>query len=349
MHEGQKWLEYDEKPDTMSGYHRRVHMNLPQVDIGNMDIKLRLGGLLLNVLFVRFGYFHRTIAEHSHSQGSYELHYIPSGYGELVVQGRRYPIVPGTLYMTGPDVAHEQIPDLEDPMAEYCIFFEVRTGNIPASQQHPLTDEPVLGELLTSTPFWFGREDGGLMPLFELIAEELSRRRIGMHRMITNLLEMILIRTIRLYAQEDIHPTVPAKTLDDSRMLIIENNFMYHASTISLKALSEKLGLSERQTDRIIRKQYGMSFQDKKKQARMMTAARLLRTTDWRVTEIARQTGYSTVEQFSHSFKKYYGMTASAYRHQSRAQPTAVTEHAGATPVQLGYENENDHPRRWSR
>lgn len=295
-----------------------MNINLPRVDIGNMDIKLRLGGLLLNVLFVRFGVFSQTIAEHSHSFGSYELHYIPSGYGELIVHGRRYPIVPGTLYMTGPGVAHEQIPDRVDPMAEYCMFFEVRTPAPPAAQSQTIPCEPALAELLLSAPFWYGRDEGDLMPLFHMLAEELAQRRLGLHQMATNLLEMILIRTIRQYAQGEIHPIVPAKTLDDSRMMIIENSFMYHASTITLGALSRMIGLSERQTDRIIRRQYGMSFRQKKKQARMAAAARLLKTTDWQVTEIARQTGYATVEQFSHSFKQYYGLTATEYRSQAQ-------------------------------
>lgn len=293
-------------------------MNLPQVDIGNMDIKLRIGESLLNVLFVRFGYFHTSVAEHSHSHGSYELHYIPSGKGELIVQGRRYPIAPGTLYMTGPDVAHEQIPDPDDPMAEYCIFFEVISHQTAHKHRRSIPQEPALSDLLLSTPFWFGSDDGDLMLLFKLLAEELSERRLGLHHMATNILEMILIRTIRQYSETEISPTIPAKTLDDSRMIIIENSFMYHSSSITLKALSEKLGLSERQTDRIIRKQYGMSFQEKKRQVRMSTAARLLKTTDWYVTEIAKQTGYTSVEQFSHSFKRFYGMTATEYRVQAR-------------------------------
>jgi len=217
-------------------------------------------------------------------------------------------------------------------MAEYCIFFEVKTPISPASQHQTITQEPALAELLLSTPFWFGRDDGGLMPLFELLAEELGQRRPGLHQMATNLLEMILIRTIRQYAQTEIHPSVPAKTLDDSRMMIIENSFMHHASSITLKALSEELGLSERQTDRIIRKQYGMSFQQKKKQARMATASRLLKTTDWHVSEIARCTGYATVEQFSHTFRSFYGMTATEFRNKKKEQQHHAPDHQPQQP-----------------
>ena len=90
-------------------------MELPKVSIENMNVKISLGGLLLNVLYVRFGYFYQSFVEHSHSIKSYELHYIPRGQGILVANGCKYPIHPGTLYMTGPDIVHEQITEPSDP------------------------------------------------------------------------------------------------------------------------------------------------------------------------------------------------------------------------------------------
>ncbi|KUP25124.1 hypothetical protein [Paenibacillus sp. DMB5] len=53
-------------------------MKLPSINIDHMDIKLNLEGFVLNVLYVKFGYFYRPMPEHSHSHNSYELHYIPA-------------------------------------------------------------------------------------------------------------------------------------------------------------------------------------------------------------------------------------------------------------------------------
>lgn len=85
---------------------------------------------MLNVLYVKFGIFYQSFLEHNHSMKSYELHYIPRGQGILVANGSKYPIEPDTLYMTGPDIVHEQNTVLSDPMEEYCICFEVLTNNI---------------------------------------------------------------------------------------------------------------------------------------------------------------------------------------------------------------------------
>ncbi|KRF06056.1 AraC family transcriptional regulator [Paenibacillus sp. Soil766] len=292
-------------------------MKLPPIQIENMDIKLTLGEFVLNVLYVKFGYFYTSMHEHSHSQGSYEFHYIPTGRGTLIAQGKQFPITPGTLFMTGPDVMHEQITDTHDPMAEYCIFFEVLPGDSPPSvAKKSSIKETALSELLVSTPFWIGSDKGNMMELFEMLASELSRPSIGFHHMVTNILEMIIIRLIRGYKdhQSSLFP-IPLKTLDDSRLLIIENCFLYQYPSITLKQLAGELGLSTRQTERTIIKQYGVSFKDKKLKARMNAASRLLKTKDMSIHAVAQQVGFSSSEQFSNAFKKYFGITATQYKH----------------------------------
>lgn len=291
-------------------------MKLPDINIGNLDIKLTLDRVMLNVLYVKFGYFYMPMPEHSHSQGSYELHYIPTGQGILKAQGKHYSISPGTLFVTGPNVVHEQIPDPEDPMAEYCIFFEMLPGNTFSSTvTHSCVKEPSLSELLVSTPFWIGQEGGKMLELFEMLAEELSLQKIGVHHMATNILEMIVICLLRHYRKNvaTISP-LPQKTLDDSRLLMIENSFLYHYNSITLQQLANELGLSTRQTERVVHKQYGMSFKDKKLQARMAAASRLLLTKDTSISVIAAQVGFSSPEQFSNVFKKYFGMTPTIYK-----------------------------------
>lgn len=84
---------------------------------------------------------------------------------------------------------------------------------------------------------------------------------------------------------------------------MIENCFLYDYNSITLQQLANQLGLSTRQTERMVHKQYGMSFKDKKQQARMGAASRLLLTTQLSIGEIAAQAGFATPEQFSNAFK----------------------------------------------
>ncbi|RIX59770.1 AraC family transcriptional regulator [Paenibacillus nanensis] len=289
-------------------------MELPKVSIENMNVKLSLGGLLLNVLYVRFGYFHQSFVEHSHSMKSYELHYIPRGRGILAANGLQYPIMPGTLYMTGPDIAHEQITDLSDPMAEYCICFELLA--------HADSDDPDLSfiaDQFVQTSFWFGQDKQNLLLLFEQLSFETSSRYIGWHATVRNLLEQIVIKLVRNYTNN--YPTtsvMPLKTLDDERIVIIESSFLSSFSDLTIGTLAQKLGLSVRQTERILHRYFGMSFTQMLTKARMKAAAHLLHTTSMSVSEIAQHVGFSSLEPFCNAFKKYYNVPAGDFRASNR-------------------------------
>ncbi|XEC96026.1 AraC family transcriptional regulator [Paenibacillus tarimensis] len=275
-----------------------------------MNIKISLGGLLLNVLYIRFGYFYQSFLEHSHSIKSYELHYIPRGQGVLAANGRKYPIVPGTLFMTGPDIEHEQIPDLSDPMAEYCICFEVLDNKV--------NDDPELSFLadqFVHTTFWFGQDKQNLMQLFEQLSFETTHRYIGCYLSVQNIIEQIVIKLIRNYTNN--YPTssaLPLKTLDDKRVVIIENSFLANFHELTIQKLAQNLGLSVRQTERTIQQYYGMSFTQKKTKARMTAAAHLLTTTSMSISEIAQHVGFSSLEHFCTAFKKYYNVSAGEFR-----------------------------------
>ena len=196
-------------------------MELPKVNVENMNVKISLGGLLLNVLYIRFGVFYQSFLEHSHSMKSYELHYIPRGQGILVANGRKYPIHPGTLYMTGPDIVHEQITVLADPMAEYCICFEVLANNI--------NDDPDLSfiaDQFVQTTFWFGQDKQNLLPLFEQLSYETTNQYIGYYLTVQHIIEQIVIKLVRNYTNNvPTSSAMPLKTLDDERVVIIENSF----------------------------------------------------------------------------------------------------------------------------
>ena len=99
-----------------------------RVGFGDLDLSFSLGGAVFQVLNLVYEQLRRTIPSHSHGGGSFEIHYIASGYGTAQVGGRRYEISPGTLYVTGPHTEHAQTPDSRDPMCEYCVYFKLEEG-----------------------------------------------------------------------------------------------------------------------------------------------------------------------------------------------------------------------------
>ncbi len=269
----------------------------------------------LNLVFERFL---RTIPSHSHGSNSYEIHYIPSGYGHVKIGEILYDIVPGTLYITGPHVEHAQVPSREDPMCEYCVYLKLgkRQKGKPAA--------PSVLDLFTGTPFWFGPDSQNVHGLMKQLFYELENRYTGYVTQVEALLTQLIILMVRNYemkskAKEHFGPS----NLEDSKFIILEEYFLYEYQSLSLDTLSQRLGLSRRQTERLLKEHYGKTFQQKKTEAKMAAAAILLSDGSRSISSIAEELGYSSGEHFSAAFKRYYQMSAREYRKATQNQEEA--------------------------
>ena len=85
---------------------------------------------------------------------------------------------------------------------------------------------------------------------------------------------------------------------------------------ITLKSLAKKIFLSTKQTSRIIKKHYGVTFTKLVNLKRISIAKKLLVDTDLSVSKIAQLSGFETENYFFSTFKKHYGVTPLKYRKQ---------------------------------
>lgn len=318
----------------------------------DLDIKFSIGGIKFHALSFALEKFMRAIPSHSHSNNSYEIHYIPYGRGQVKIDGAAYEIVPNTLYVTGPNIEHEQIPFKEDPMVEYCIYFKIErtktsrrgidangdakeTSNINSnidtenashnsikrsihSSYGYITDNRANNSYIhvfEKTRFWFGQDTRNLHPLMQQLFYELENRYIGYMTQVETLLQQLVVQVIRNYEYKNKSINQFRHTnLVDSKYLVIEECFLYEYRDLSLGILSKRLGLSPRQTERLLKEHYGRTFLQKKAEAKMSAAAIMLLDKDKRITDIALESGYSSVEHFSNAFKNYYKESARNFR-----------------------------------
>ena len=96
--------------------------------------------------------------------------------------------------------------------------------------------------------------------------------------------------------------------------ILIEDSFLLEYDTITLNELSRRLGLSTRQTSRILFNRYGQNFLQKRTEARMAAAATFLKEGKLSISEISDRLGYSYPNHFHTAFKNYYKMTVSEYK-----------------------------------
>ncbi len=93
-----------------------------------------------------------------------------------------------------------------------------------------------------------------------------------------------------------------------------------HYMDMTLESAAADFGYSSAYFSRYVRKITGRTFSDIVIELRLEAAMRLLRTTGLPVSQISEITGYGSEEHFIRQFRKYKGMTPSAYRRESMAQ-----------------------------
>lgn len=248
---------------------------------------------------------------HAHSKNSYEIHYISEGFGKLNTGERMYDIHPGTLYVTGPGIPHEQVADAKNPMVEYCLYVKM-----DRQKEKAVCPERYI-KIFKNNPFWYGNADDIIAGLMKEIISELENRKKGYDLLLESLMEKLIILLIRKYDEKETTETgrpIRATNPDDLTYLTVEEAFLYNYRDLTLEKLASLLNLSSRQTERLLQKYYNKSFMNKKTEARMSAAVNMLKETGKSISEISYEVGYSSVEHFSNAMKKYCGKTPSGIR-----------------------------------
>ena len=88
----------------------------------------------------------------------------------------------------------------------------------------------------------------------------------------------------------------------------------YNTPTATLENLAKELYLSERQTSRIIKREYGCTFVQLINDKKMAVATFLLKNTHMPVSEIIKELCFETENYFYRMFKNRYGITPLQYR-----------------------------------
>jgi AraC family transcriptional regulator, 4-hydroxyphenylacetate 3-monooxygenase operon regulatory protein len=281
------------------------------ITYNNLNLKFSMDYINFYTLQIAYERFLRSIPSHSHSDNSYEIHYIPYGQGKVKINQVIYQVSPNTLFVTGPNIEHEQIPDKDDPMTEYCIYLKLEKKN----QDKRTEKQNSYLQIFENTKSWFGQDNQNIHPLMQQIFLELEHKYTGYMKQVETLLEQLVIQLIRNYENnQQSQSQIKFFDLAYNKYFIIEEYFLYEYKNLSLNALAARLGLSPRQTERLLNQHYGKTFLRKKTEAKMSAASILLMDSKKRITDIAQDLGYSSVEHFSNAFKRYYHKSAREYR-----------------------------------
>lgn len=280
----------------------------------NLNITFSIENYLITILKFSYEQLPKNMPMHAHSSNSYEIHYIPKGHGTLISENKSYDLNPGILCTTGPFVEHAQFIDRKDPVYEYCIYMKVektfnsKVGKISKKKTKNAFD------LFLKYPFWYGKDNAGIEDVLEKIRDEFEEPGYAVPVLLEALFTQFIVCLLRNYDNVSMDfiksdPIPVAKTY-----ILIEDSFLYEYATITMKELSKRLGLSIRQTSRVLSDYYGKNFIQMRTEARMAAAVAFLREGNLSISQISNKLGYSCVNHFHAAFKNFYHDTIGNYK-----------------------------------
>jgi AraC-like DNA-binding protein/mannose-6-phosphate isomerase-like protein (cupin superfamily) len=251
-----------------------------------------------------------------HRHDAFELHYIIKGNCTLRINEDIHVLREGEICLIAPGLYHSQKSFIK-PFEKLCVKFEIAAPPEDSSDQeaadlyrvfHSMRVLQCSAEQMTDTleclrsaSCDFERQFGGHTKL----------------RLLCGLLILELAQRIHCDRNQTVMPDFSPP--DIRRNNIIEEFFNYHFHLNNGNTLlAQRLFVSERQLDRILKHLYRKSFREKLLEMRLEVATDLLATSNRSIAEISELTGYSCPANFSTFIKNATGKTPSEIRQRGK-------------------------------
>lgn len=164
--------------------------------------------------------------------------------------------------------------------------------------------DTTFSKALHETSFWLEKDTGECERLFMLLSKESKNRLIGCSINMQNAISSILVELVRQYTGSQKGYEFTKIVPDDRRMNLVDGYFVYNYANVSEEGLAKILGLSNRQVQRFLKKNYGKTFSEMKREAKLNKASEFIKN-GMSVDDAAAQVGYSSTSFFRKLLKQY--------------------------------------------
>ena len=267
--------------------------------------KITLGNQLLQVQLGEDHYEHRhrwDTLRHCHAE--YELHILLDGRCQLEVEEQSLALTKGHGVLIVPGEHH--LPrTLGDNFYRFSLDFSVKSERLAVALRQAVPSsrvflaDPQMLQICRDILFEYAAGN----PFKETLQQALLAQ-----------LTVLLFRQLSVVLPSEDNAD---NITEHQRISLIDNFFEKHYSESAGElVLAQRLNLSRRQLDRVLKKHYGLNYRQKLIRTRMSHAAWLLRIFDIPISQVAQKVGYASDSAFFQAFRQHFGMTPSQYRKQ---------------------------------
>lgn len=240
-----------------------------------------------------------------HSHYFTELIYVKDGKGDFLMDDSLYPITKDQLILINPHVNHTEFSSEKSPLSYYTVGIDGIGFSFPDRKNFR-----ILNCKNKYPDFHF---------YFYSLLHELSQKADGYEEVCQHMLECLVIQLHRITGSV---MAITSSRQPSSECEMIRNYLdSNYNEEITLDTLSRLSHLNKYYLTHKFTNYYGVPPIQYLNNRRIEICKNLLENTDYRISDIARLSGFSSQSYFSQSFQKACGMSALAYRKLHKKAP----------------------------
>lgn len=254
-----------------------------------------------------------------HYHDCLELNMIERGEGSYIINGKKYPISPGDIFVINNREPHMAVHKEMLDMTVLVFDIELLWRNKGISQfLTPFLSrkEKFSHRIVGNNNLYYEQ----MADVFSKLSGEYQEQEKGWQISVEAMLMYLLTLIYRSYDKNQELDEEPDNfqimyTRISAVFDYIEANFK---ESIALSTLAELVSISPHYLCKCFKKITGRTIFEYIEQMRVRYSCFLLQTTQKPVMEIALESGFNTVSYYNRIFKKNVGMTPKEYRNQNR-------------------------------
>lgn len=255
--------------------------------------------LPIKLLYVSSSRYGKDWESLGHTHYFTELFYVREGEGTLHVEGDAIPLQKDDLAVVNPHIRHTETSLDGAPMEYIILGVEGIQFSFGGQKEYSI--------------FHCKDKKGQLMGYFTAMLQEMEAKEKHYGLACKNLLELLIVHLIRCSnAQFDV--IASSRKINRECSLVKRYIDANYSEELCLESLASLVHLNKYYLAHAFAEAYGISPMHYLNGKRIENCKELLATTDYKIAEIARLSGFSSQSYFSQCFLKSCGMSATAYR-----------------------------------
>ena len=274
-------------------------INVLNFNIGNIGIKLSMQG---------FSAITDKAGSSTHSHAEFEYHFVLKGNAVIKFDNILENVSLNSAILVFPGTFHKFLKS-ETESNVLSLSFSIKKNRYGTDYFSEIQNK------LSTLNYLILEENATITELVRgIISTVYSKNTFAIEEMRARLTLLFINMFSKLTKGESTNKQLSSQEYD-TRVYIIEEYFNEHyMENITLNELSSRLYLGKQQTERIIKKIYGVGFRQRLSKIRIKSAMELLSETNKSILDVSESVGYESYNGFYTAFKKITGTTPEKWR-----------------------------------